>query len=87
MFTAAWCTACKMFKPIFIDLADENRNKGILLGMVDTEAQKELARELNIRSLPTLIIFHQGAPVYRGNMLPKMRLQELFDTLIEKNSQ
>jgi thioredoxin 2 len=45
------------------------------LGKVDTEAQPALAQRFGIRSIPTLIVFHQGREIARmSGALPPAQL-------------
>lgn len=62
-FWAEWCGPCRMFGPIF-EAASE-ANVDITFAKVDTEAEQQLAGELGIASIPTLMIFRDGVLLYR----------------------
>jgi thioredoxin 1 len=49
-FWAPWCGPCKMIAPILDDLAEQFEGK-----------LKETAAKFNVRGIPTLIIFKNGA--------------------------
>lgn len=82
-FEAPWCGACKMLHPIVNDLADENRDREVIISAVNTDQERELAQRFSIRSLPTLVVFKNQEKVFHGpGMISKPRLQEMIDTLI-----
>jgi len=63
-FWAPWCGPCKMMAPVFEQAARQLEPR-IRLAKVNTEAEQALAAQYNIRSIPTLAIFHQGQEVTR----------------------
>jgi len=76
-FWAEWCGPCRMFAPIFEAAAGKHAD--IVFGKVDTEAQPELAQAFGIRSIPTLMAFRDGVPVFlQPGMLPAKILEELI---------
>ena len=62
-FWASWCGPCRNFAPVF-EAASE-KNYDIVFAKVDTEDQRELATQLQIRSIPTLMAFRDGILLYR----------------------
>lgn len=76
-FWAAWCGPCVQFAPIF-DKASETHTD-IRFGKVDTEAEKQLAGEAGITSIPTLMIFRDGILLFnQAGALPAPALDELI---------
>jgi thioredoxin 2 len=61
-FWADWCGPCKVMAPAFERVAAELEPEVRFL-KVDTEAERELAAQYNIRSIPTLILFKNGQVV------------------------
>ncbi len=61
-FWADWCNPCRILMPVLTKLADEYAG-GFLLAKVNTEVERELAAQQNIRSLPTLRLYRDGKVV------------------------
>lgn len=61
-FWAAWCAPCRMMAPVLSELADELDGKAII-AKLDVDANKKMAAQYGIRSIPTLILFSQGKQV------------------------
>tara|TARA_R110001592_G_scaffold107753_1_gene301415 strand:- start:183 stop:428 length:246 start_codon:yes stop_codon:yes gene_type:complete len=60
-FTATWCGPCQRFKPIMQEVA----NEGHSVQFIDIDSQEDLARQYNVRSVPTVIIEQNGSEVNR----------------------
>ncbi|MBV5350260.1 thioredoxin TrxC [bacterium] len=55
-FWAPWCGPCRMMGPIVAQKLEPLMR----VAKIDTEAENALASRFAIRSIPTLIVFHQG---------------------------
>jgi thioredoxin 2 len=63
-FWAPWCGPCKMFAPVFSQVAAELSTR-VRFIKVNTEVEQGLAGQYGIRSIPTLAIFKNGREVTR----------------------
>ncbi len=58
-FWAPWCGPCKMMGPAFAEAATQLEPR-IRLAKVNTEMEQNLGAQLNIRSIPTMVLFING---------------------------
>ncbi|HUP19205.1 MAG TPA: thioredoxin [Gemmatimonadota bacterium] len=76
-FYADWCGPCKVMAPVLDDFADERRGR-ILVTKLDTDRNPATAGRFEIRGIPTLIVFVDGAEVARETgAVGKRRLESL----------
>lgn len=59
---ATWCGPCKMMGPVVDEIAEEYKGTA-KVGKVDIDQDSELAAQYNIMSVPTFLIFKEGAVV------------------------
>jgi thioredoxin 1 len=62
-FWAEWCGPCKMIAPILEEIASEN--DGLKIGKLNVDENPEVAREYQVMSIPTLIVFKDGQEARR----------------------
>ena len=55
---ATWCGPCKMLSPILDEISEEI--KEIKFYKVDVDDNQDIAREYNVMSIPTILIFNNG---------------------------
>lgn len=58
-FWATWCGPCQRVAPILEDLAEDVLGKA-KIGKLDVDEEYQIADELGIMSIPTLIVFRNG---------------------------
>lgn len=81
-FWAAWCGPCRMVAPIVEELAKEYAAK-ISFAKLDVGQNPKTASKYGIMSIPTLLIFKNGAPV--SNLIgfrPKGELKRGLDAVL-----
>ncbi len=77
-FWADWCGPCQRFAPVY-EAASE-KHTDISFGKIDTEDQQQLAGAAGITSIPTLMIFRSGIPVFsQAGALPASALDSLVE--------
>ncbi len=61
-FFATWCGPCKMLAPVFDQVGEEMKEQAKFV-KVDIDESLEIARQFNISTVPTVMIFKNGKPV------------------------
>jgi thioredoxin 1 len=76
-FWATWCTPCLAIAPHVEALAQEYAGK-IRVGKCDIDTSPVVSTQLEIRSIPTLLMFKAGQVVGQVvGAVPRARLQDL----------
>ncbi|GFG65648.1 thioredoxin [Mycobacterium kubicae] len=81
-FWATWCGPCKMVAPVLEEIAAE-RGEALTVAKLDVDANPETARDFQVVSIPTMILFKEGQPVKRivGAKGKAALLRELSDAV------
>jgi len=80
-FTAAWCPPCRVMKPVLAELASERDDLRVV--QLDVDADQRTAAAYGVLSMPTFILFRDGAPVLRlVGARPKRRLGEELSAVL-----
>ena len=61
-FWAEWCGPCQMMLPILDQFSDSMGDK-MTVAKVNVDESPEVAGQFRVMSIPTLIVFKDGAPV------------------------
>ena len=74
---ASWCGPCRAFAPVFEAASEQHPD--VTFAKVDTEAEQGLAQAAGIMSIPTLMIFRDGVPLFsQPGALPAAALEDLI---------
>ncbi|NLT53563.1 MAG: thiol reductase thioredoxin [Actinomycetales bacterium] len=75
-FWASWCGPCLRFAPVFERVSE--RHPDLVFAKVDTERELDLARRYAVTSIPTLVIYRDGIPVFgQPGALQEASLEDL----------
>ena len=64
-FFATWCGPCKMLGPILKEVKSELKDN-VRIIKVDVDKNPMIATRYQIRSIPTLVVFKNGQPCWKG---------------------
>ena len=79
-YTATWCGPCRLVAPLIDQLAEDYQGKAEVV-KVDLDQNKGNAKQYNIRSIPTILIFKNGQEVER---IVGRATYEQFSNALEK---
>jgi thioredoxin 1 len=79
-FWAEWCGPCKMIAPLLDEVADKYADK-LQVVKLNVDENPNTAQKFGIRSIPTLILFKDGAvQAQKMGAMPRSQLEEFLDT-------
>jgi putative thioredoxin len=85
-FWAPWCGPCKQLMPILDRLVEEYGGR-FKLAKVNADEQQELAQQLGVRSLPTVVLFKDRTSVdHFVGLVPEAQIRALLDKHLPKTA-
>jgi len=82
-FWAPWCGPCRMIAPIIEELSEDFKDKGVVVGKINTDEEQELAMQFGIRSIPTVLFIKDGEVVDAMiGAAPKAMYEEKINKLL-----
>lgn len=76
-FWATWCGPCRMLSPIVDEIAVERTD--IKVGKINVDEQPELASQFGVMSIPTLMVFRDGAAAGTSvGVVPKAKILSML---------
>jgi len=63
-FSAEWCGPCKALAPILKQVAKATKGKARIV-KIDIDKNPEIATQLSVRGVPTLIVYKEGKQLWR----------------------
>jgi len=82
-FWAEWCMPCRMISPIIDELSEDYKGK-IKFTKVNVDNNTKLATDLQILSIPVLILFKDGEEIKRiVGANPKPYIQKEINTVLK----
>lgn len=81
-FFATWCGPCQMLAPVLKNVKD-NLGDRITIIKIDVDKNQELAAKYQIRGVPTMMLFQNGAQLWRqSGVLSK---EEIIEMILENS--
>jgi putative thioredoxin len=84
-FWAEWCGPCKALSPVLEKVAEDYASKGVLLAKIDVDANKFIAAQFQVRSIPTVYAMYQGQ--LAADLTPartESQLKTMLDQLLKQ---
>ena len=81
-FTAAWCPPCRVFGPLVEEAAQAYAGR-LRVYQMDADVNLATVARHDVRSLPTLVVFRDGAPVDRVvGAVPRGMLRDRLERVL-----
>jgi thioredoxin len=81
-FWAVWCGPCRVVAPIVEELAEEYAGRAVI-GKMDVDQNKQVAIQLGIQAIPTLVLVKGGQIADRiVGVVDKNSLRARLDALL-----
>jgi thioredoxin len=77
-FFAEWCGPCKMMKPVLEELRQKMGDK-VRIIKIDIDKSPAAANTFQVQSVPTLMLFQKGKPLWRqSGVLQASQLENII---------
>ena len=81
-FWAEWCMPCKMIAPVLEQISQDYAGK-LKVAKVNVDDNGEIAQKFNIVSIPTLLLFKDGAVVgQQVGAVPRETIEGMFKAYV-----
>ena len=81
-FWAPWCGPCRTLMPLLDRIADDYGGR-FALAKLNTDEEQQVAAHFGIRSIPTVMLFHQGKVVEQFvGVQPESSIRALLDRYV-----
>jgi thioredoxin 1 len=85
-FWAEWCGPCKAIAPILEELAPQYEGR-IRIAKLNVDENAATGAKFNIRSIPTLLLFHQGKIIAtKIGAVPMSQLRVFLDDQLRRSA-
>ena len=84
-FWAEWCGPCKALSPVLEKIAADYALRGVMLAKIDVDANKAIAAQFRVQSIPTVYAVFQGQLV--ADLTPartESQLTKIIDQLLKQ---
>ncbi len=83
-FSAEWCGPCKMMKPI-LEQVKSGMGEEVRIFKIDVDRNPEIAAQLQIQGVPTLILYQNGKMLWRqSGVIPAPQLIHIIQQHVQK---